>query len=168
MGARAEPNAEADIRVRLADPNGQKADEIAVRLGRPVGVALSVRSTPYPEQSWDGFGSKRTATDSPSASSRPRVAHMAATYPAFLPFPSLLCWTLEPRRLPSSRRSGSAWGAGEAGPLRSSAISATAPEAKGGNAMSGSNTYSVGVRRQDGRTPASGRSPSPPPCHLIA
>ena len=25
---------------RAADPNGQKADEIAVRLGRPVGVAL--------------------------------------------------------------------------------------------------------------------------------
>ena len=50
LGARADPNAEADIRVRLADPNGQirladpngqKADEIAVRLGRPVGVALT-------------------------------------------------------------------------------------------------------------------------------
>ena len=26
---------------RAADPNGQKADEIAVRLGRPVGVALT-------------------------------------------------------------------------------------------------------------------------------
>ena len=28
---------------RAADPNGQKADEIAVRLGRPVGVALICR-----------------------------------------------------------------------------------------------------------------------------
>ena len=26
---------------RAADPNGQKADKIAVRLGRPVGVALN-------------------------------------------------------------------------------------------------------------------------------
>ena len=40
LGTRADPNAEADIRVRLADPNGQKSDEIAVRLGWPVGVAL--------------------------------------------------------------------------------------------------------------------------------
>mgnify|MGYP000974019322 CR=1 FL=1 len=40
LGARADPNAEADIRVRLADPNGQKTDEIFVRLGWPVGVAL--------------------------------------------------------------------------------------------------------------------------------
>ena len=41
LGAYADPNAEADVRVRLADPNGQKADEIAVRLGRPIGVALT-------------------------------------------------------------------------------------------------------------------------------
>ena len=37
--ARAGRNAEVDARVRLADPNGQKADKIAVHLGRPVGVA---------------------------------------------------------------------------------------------------------------------------------
>ena len=30
-----DPNTKTDIRVRLADPNGQKTNEIAVRLGRP-------------------------------------------------------------------------------------------------------------------------------------
>ena len=34
LGARADPNAKAGIRVRLADTNGQKADESVVRLGR--------------------------------------------------------------------------------------------------------------------------------------
>lgn len=41
LGARADPFTEADVHVRLVDPNRQNADEIAVRLGRPVGVALS-------------------------------------------------------------------------------------------------------------------------------
>ena len=40
LGARADPNAEADIHVRLADPNRQKVDKITVHLGRPVEVAL--------------------------------------------------------------------------------------------------------------------------------
>ena len=40
MGADADTNAEADIRVRLIDPNGQKADEMVVRLGQPVEVAV--------------------------------------------------------------------------------------------------------------------------------
>ena len=34
---------------RAADPNGQKADEIAVRLGRPVGVALTAFITRHGE-----------------------------------------------------------------------------------------------------------------------
>ena len=40
LGACADPNAEVDMDVRRANPNGQKADKIAVRLDRRVGVDL--------------------------------------------------------------------------------------------------------------------------------
>ncbi|EMS62264.1 putative serine/threonine-protein kinase GCN2 [Triticum urartu] len=40
VGRTRRPKCGSGHHVRLADPNGQKADEIAVRMGRPVGVAL--------------------------------------------------------------------------------------------------------------------------------
>ena len=42
---------------RAADPNGQRADEIAVRLGRPVGVALTclVKHTDFARNLLSGF-----------------------------------------------------------------------------------------------------------------
>ena len=42
VGRAADPYKKQGRRRGAADPNGQKADEIAVRLGRPVGVALSL------------------------------------------------------------------------------------------------------------------------------
>ncbi|KAM3273061.1 hypothetical protein ACQJBY_042836 [Aegilops geniculata] len=41
LGAHTDPNQKADAAVHFADPNGQKANEMHVRLGRPVGVALT-------------------------------------------------------------------------------------------------------------------------------
>ena len=47
LGDQTDPFQNADTHVRLANPNGQKADKARVRFGRPIGVALSAENVQF-------------------------------------------------------------------------------------------------------------------------